>query len=226
MPPPSKSGAGQKPLEKQCFRANTPQRQKHRNPPFPRVYSNIPYFRTPQTGQCNRKRKTNASKGHKSQPPNRQFWKKNTYPTKHKEYAHSLEAIVNVARNWLRAPDAPQNVRFCRNQRKWISRKWEKELGKVSILHVPKLNEGGQIRTKVKKSNPLFSALRFFVRTDSDDYLEISAHSRKLKNLQKKRTDKSRGISVFPPFQFLDKDLTPCRFWWVGGHQEIDLDRF
>ena len=61
----------------------------------------------------------------------------------------------------LRAPDAPQNVRFCRNPRKINFQKnaRKKEIGKIIFLYFPKI---GRIRTnsdEIQKIKPLFSAV-------------------------------------------------------------------
>ena len=127
----------------------------------------------------------------------------------------------------LRAPDAPQNVRFCRNPRIMNFQKLreKKEIGKIIFLYFPKI---GRIRTnsdEIQKIKPLvFCSMNFCA--DGNGRVFFSDFPRISENWEncRKITDEFRGFFIFLlRFTFPDRDMTLYRFWWVGGRQQKSI---
>ena len=119
----------------------------------------------------------------------------------------------------LRAPDAPQNVRFCRNPRKINfqkmreKRNWKNQFSLFSQNRT-NTDEFGRNPKNKTPCFPQYEFLRGRIRTSF-----FLGFSKNFGNYGK-IADEFWGVLIFcPPFIFPDRDMTLYRFWWVGGRQ-------
>ena len=124
----------------------------------------------------------------------------------------------------LRAPDAPQNVRFCRNPRKINFQKMreKKKLEKSFFLFSQNRTNTDEFGRNPKNKTPCFTQYEFcadgFGRVFFPHFPRISENWENCKKI----TDEFWGFLIFsPPFYFPYRDIRLYRFWWVGGRQPI-----